>query len=459
MKKIYNTYTKVILIAMALVFTSCEDYVDVDPQNTLNAEDAYNTHDKVLGALNGAYNSTSSSSLLGGDLIFVSELLGADGKITFNGTFDGPRQIINKQILTNNSTVNTLFNAAYTAINNANIVLENLDVVSDAERDRVRGEALFIRAYMHFELVKFFAKPYSDGNAATNNGVVIRTEASSFNGPDLADDCRPRNSVQEVYDLVIADLTEAATLVNDNNGVYADKSTVNTILSRVYLQTGNFAGARDAANTAIQLSGNDLTFNYRLAFAQDNNTVEDVFAIQVSEIDGANGMNLYWAPRSQGGRGDVRLTDGMIGFLNSTNRGYAINNDGTLNMDLTMIDAANYTTKWYNQFGNVTVIRLAELLLTRAEANIEMGTSVGATPQQDLDTVRARVGLASTPVSLNAVFNERISELAFEGFYLHDLKRRQLSIEGYAFDANELVLPIPQNQINACPDTAQNDGY
>jgi hypothetical protein len=459
MKKIYNTYTKVVLLAVALIFVSCEDFVDVDPQNTLNAQDAYNTHDKVLGALNGAYNSTSSSSLLGGNLIFVPELLGADGKFTFNGTFDGPRQIINKQILTNNSTINGVFNAAYTAINNANIVLENLDVVNDTQRDRVRGEALFIRAYMHFELVRLFAKPYSDGNAATNNGVVIRTEARSFNGPDLADDCRPRNTVQEVYDLVITDLTAAADLVATSNGVYADKSTVNAILSRVYLQTGNYAGARDAANTAIQLSGNDLTFSYRLAFAQDNNSVEDVFAIQVSEIDGSNGMNLYWAPRSQGGRGDVRLTNGMIGFLNGTNRGYAINPDGTLNSDLTMVDAAGYTTKWYNQFGNVTTIRLAELLLTRAEANLEMGTSVGATPQADLDAVRSRVGLGSVAASVPAVFNERISELAFEGFYLHDLKRRQLTIEGYAYDANELVLPIPQNQINACPDTVQNDGY
>ena len=80
MRKIYKTYTKVILLAISLIFASCEDFVDVDPQNSLNAEDAYNTHDKVLGALNGAYNSTSSSSLLAGNLIFVPELLGADGK-------------------------------------------------------------------------------------------------------------------------------------------------------------------------------------------------------------------------------------------------------------------------------------------------------------------------------------------------------------------------------------------
>ena len=126
-----------------------------------------------------------------------------------NGTFSGPRQIINKQILTNNSTVSGIYSAAYTAINNANLVLENIDVVNDAQRDRVRGEALFIRAFMHFELVRLFAKPYSDGNAATNLGVVIRTDASSFNGPDLDGDCRARNTVQEVYDQVITDLTEA----------------------------------------------------------------------------------------------------------------------------------------------------------------------------------------------------------------------------------------------------------
>lgn len=452
MKHIYKTYTRIIVSVLVMLVVACEDYVDVDPQNTLNASDALNSHEKVLGALNGVYNSMSSTSLLGGDIIFVSELLGADGKITFGGTFDDPRQIINKQILTNNARVNAIFNAAYYAINNANLVMEALDVVDEPERNRVRGEALFARGLLHFELVKLFAKPYSDGNASANPGVVIRIEASPLNGADIATDCASRSSVAEVYAQILEDLTTAADLVPIANGVYANKATVYTILSRVYLQMGQYANARDTANMAIQESGVSLVPNYRFAFAQDANTSEDIFAIQVSEIDGINGMNTFWAPSSQGGRGDVRITPGFTNFLSSQNRG--LNADPNIAM---IIDP--YTTKWYNQFGNVQVARLTELLLTRAEANLEMGTTVGASPQQDLDMVRARVGLNSIPATIASVFNERISELAFEGCYLHDFKRRQLGIEGLSFDADVLVFPIPQNQINACPDTIQNPGY
>lgn len=440
------------MVIIAYLSFSCEDYVDVEPLNTLSASSALNSNEKVIGALNGVYNTMSSTALLGGDLIFVSELLAADGKITFGGTFNDPRQIINKQILTTNSRVNNIFNVGYSTINSANLVLEAIDVVNEADQDRVKGEALFARALIHFELVKLFAKPYSDGNAATNLGIVLKTVASPFNGSDIASDCNARSTVQQVYDQVLVDLTAASTLVPSSNGIYANKATVNAVLSRVHLQMGNYAGARDAANDAINDSGASIVPVYRFAFAQDANTSEDIFSIQISEIDGTNGMNTFWAPSTQGGRGDVRLTDGFINFLTSQNRGVNAN-------PTTAMVIGNYTTKWYNQFGNIAMVRLPELLLTRAEANLELGTSVGATPQQDLKAVRSRAGLSFITATISNVLAERIAELAFEGHYLHDFKRRQFTIEGFSFDANELVLPIPQNQINACPDTQQNAGY
>ncbi|WP_298425979.1 RagB/SusD family nutrient uptake outer membrane protein [uncultured Kordia sp.] len=447
-----NKYIKYIVIIIAYLSFSCEDYVDVEPLNTLNASNALNSNEKVIGALNGVYNTMSSTRLLGGDLIFVSELLGADGKITFGGTFNDPQQIINKQILTTNSRINNIFNTGYSTINRANLVLEAIDFVNDANSDRVEGEALFARALIHFELVKLFAKPYSDGNASSNLGIVLKTEASPFNGGDISSNCESRSTVQQVYDRVIADLIAASALVPSSNGIYANKATVNAVLARVYLQTGNYEGARDAANEAINNSGASMVPTYRFAFAQDANTSEDIFSIQVSEIDGANGMNTFWAPSIQGGRGDVRVTDGFTSFLTSQNRGVNANPNVAMIID-------GYTTKWYNQFGNVQLMRLPELLLIRAEANLEEGTSVGATPQQDLDAVRNRVGLPSVQATMNNILTERIAELAFEGQYLHDFKRRQFAIEGFSFDADELVFPIPQNQINACPDTQQNAGY
>ncbi len=122
---------------------------------------------------------------------------------------------------------------------------------------------------------------------------------------------------------------------------------------------------------------------------------------------------------------------------------------------------AQRSGKWQLQYRNLPVIRLAELYLTRAEANMRLGTSVGATPLQDINRTRQRAGLpALVTVTLNDIFLERRLELAHEGHRIHDIKRLMGTADGLAYNDDKLVLPIPFREVNASKGViVQNSGY
>src|SRR5690606_3367451 len=172
-------------------------------------------------------------------------------------------------------------------------------------------------------------------------------------------------------------------------------------------------------------------------------TAEDIFDIPVSTVDGVNNMVTFFAPTASGGRGDIEIQTDHLDL-------YEVDDD---RLDFFFADQGTGETrsgKWTNQFANVKVIRLAEMYLTRAECNQRLGTTVGATPAQDInDIIRDRVGLDPLGVvTLADILLERRLELAHEGERLHDAKRLQESIvEGatvYPYDSDELVFPIPQ---------------
>jgi hypothetical protein len=110
-------------------------------------------------------------------------------------------------------------------------------------------------------------------------------------------------------------------------------------------------------------------------------------------------------------------------------------------------------------------MRLAEMHLIRAEANVRTGGSVGDTPLNDINAIRARVGLAALPsVDLAAVLKERKLELAFEGHLFNDLKRTQGTTSSatnatIAWNADALVFPIPDRECKVNDTLTQNAGY
>ncbi|HQV61752.1 MAG TPA: RagB/SusD family nutrient uptake outer membrane protein [Chitinophagaceae bacterium] len=442
-----------IFMAMAVVASSCDKKLDLLPQQSVAEEVALSSDANVKKVLNGAYDAMSSGNLYGGNVLLYSELLAANGEIRWEGTFNQPREVWLKAILTTNSFVRDTWLSAYNTINIANNVLTGINVVNTADQNRVKGEALFIRGAMYFELIRLFAKPYSAGSVSAAPGVpLILTPTRGINQSSYV----ARSTVEQVYTQILADLTEAEGLLPNTNTVYVAKPAASAMLSRVYLQMEKYPEARDAANRSITVAtanGKSLASNYAAVFNNSSNSVEYLFATQVSALDGANNMHLYWSIPAYGGRdGDVSIQASHLALYSA----------GDDRLDLFYSGAGDTRSgKWQQQYKVLPVIRLAEMYLTRAEANFRAGTSVGESPVNDVNRTRNRAGLGSLgTVTLADILLERKLELAHEGHAVHDLKRLKLSADGFAYNADKMVFPIPQREVDAHAGVlVQNAGY
>jgi hypothetical protein len=454
----------ILMLSLLVYSTSCDDKLElVDPNNIVDAV-ALSSDKNVKTTLIGAYDALSGTrpnangvmfafgDLFGGNTFRNSEILAANSEIVFSGTFNDVADIYRKEMITVNQDVANHWIQSYRTINIANNVLSALGVVNASDRDQVEGEALFLRGVCYFELIRFYAQPYSAGNTASNPGVPIML-VEDRNSTELV----ARATVQEVYAQIVSDLTTAeAKLAPGPRSGKATKEAAAAFLSRVYLQMADYANARDAANRVINSGNYSLVEIFANCF-NGGSTSEDLFNIPVSTVDGTNNMQLFYGPTSAGGRGDIEIMPAHLALYEA----------GDDRLGLFYIDAGTGETrtgKWTNQFGNVKVMRLAEMYLTRAEANHRLGTSIGASPLEDVNIIRERAKL--TPlgaVTLDEILKERKLELAHEGERLHDAKRLQESItEGatvFPYNSTKLVFPIPQRDINTNPNLDQNEGY
>ena len=453
-----NKILSILFISATLIISSCSKELNTTPFNNIDQTNALKASSDVEGLLVGAYSDLGKADLYGGGAFVTADLLGDFNEISWAGTYQGMTQIKNKTIPVDNLFVERTWTNSYAVINDVNNVLNSISVVQSAKRNKVEGEAKFIRGSVYFDLVRLFAKAWNDGDPTTNDGVPLKLTPSlelSGNADQL-----PRNKVAEVYNQVIKDLTEAEAKLPVTNGFFATKYSAAAMLARVYLQKGDFINARDAANRVISSGKYKLTqanadgiieeFLYTRAKATDN-TTEDIFAIQVTTTAGVNTFQTFY---SELGRGDISV--------NTAHTDLYQNGDLRLNL----INGDGYVAKFDNVYGNVPIIRLAEMYLIRAETNFRLNSAVGATPASDVNTIRNRAGLNSLLlVNLEAILKERRIELSFEGFALHDIKRLGFTTGhftgggGLPFNSPKLVFPIPKRDIIINPKLTQNIGY
>lgn len=453
MKYVKNIY--ILFAAAVFAASSCSKKLDTVPTESISNEAALATTADVKIAMVGAYDDLGNSYLYGGDIFILGDLMASTTEINWSGTFGAMTQVYNKTISVDNSYVTNVWLAGYTAINDVNNVLSALSVISDEDtRDNMEGQAKFIRGSVLFDLVRVFAKPWNDGSPAANDGVPIVLTPTR----DITDSSKvARASVAAVYAQVISDLTDAENLLEPTNGFYAGSLAASAMLARVYLQQGEYAKAAVEANKVIASNAFRLTGTYAAAFPFPNgtaaavsNTTEDVFALQVTTSSGTNDFQTFYSPL---GRGDIQIEDAHLDLYES----------GDERLDLFYSSGGSvYTGKFDNLYGNVPIIRLAEMYLIRAEANFRQSTSVGADPVTDINTIRDRVGLDAydaADLTLDKILLERKLELAFEGGALHDAKRLKQSVGNIAWNANNLVFPIPQRERRVNTNLSQNDGY
>lgn len=456
MKKNIYIYSLALLTGL-LIVSSCASKLDVAPTQSIDENTALSTSRDVEVTLIGAYDGLQDIDVYGGAFQYTSELLGNSDELGFGGTFQNLLEMYNKEITTQNVTALATWRDSYVAINRCNNVLSALDIVEEDKRERVEGEARFIRGSLYFDLVRMYAKTWGDGDNNANPGVPliltptrVVTEANNI----------PRNSVAEVYAQVLADLTAAKTLLPEANAIYANKYAASAQLSRVYLMQSNFALARDEANEVIQSGKYPLVADFSslyYTFLSNNgaNPAEYIFSMVVTQQDGANDMNTYFGATIEditgtSGRGDIRILPKHRSLYEA--------GDKRGSFFITTLNT--YTQKHLDTFGNVLQFRAAEMYLTRAEANFRLSTSVGATPVADINRIRTRAGLKEvTTVNLESILKERHLELAFEGHMLHDIKRNKKNVGTLPYNSPKLIMPIPQREIDVNKSLVQNEGY
>ena len=447
----------ILFIILASFFSSCENSLEIDPKNSRDAKDILNSEAGITNILSGTYAQAASGIGYGGRILIVSDLLAQTGssssELRFRGTTSSLRNIFTKSILVDNTAVEDIYTNNYGIINSANTVIGNIAVVSNpALQTKMIAEAKFLRSLAYFDLVRLFALPYEAGVPNNQLGVVVRPNAIYDYSADLS---KERSTVEEVYASIINDLNSAYADLPANNSFYADKYAAKALLARVYLQQGNYVGARDAAHDVIQNSGNGLMTKYAQAFNHDTDQIEDIFAIQITKQSGSNQLVNSYASEINGGRGgDIVINSAYINK-------FEVNDERGKFVYINPVNNRRLSSKYTSEFADVPLIRLAEMYLIRAESNFRQGTSLGNTFTNDINLLRTRA-MASTfanPTLAN-ILRERELELGMEGFRIHDIKRIKASIStSLPYNSNKLVFPIPLKEMNTNKRITQNPGY
>jgi len=440
------------LFALAFIVMSCNKVLDVKPTDSVAAEDAIQNKAGVEHAILGSYNAIQATGLYYLNAMIVGDL--AADNLTHTGTMMEYSQIEKKPIPAENSIVEGMWSGAYNGINCVNNILVKLPSVTGltpAEADNYEGEALFIRALLHYYLATYFG------------GVPIQTQPTlDLSHVDIA-----RNTLAEVYDQVISDLVNAkAKLSSVKVKGRANSYAASALLAKVYLskfqQVGDQASAGLAITEASQVinGGYSLATDYASLFNPKNNSSESIFEV-VFDVQNYTRLAQYFFSRNLSGRYEIAPTTALI---KSFEKNDTLRLDAAIAYDT--INKQPYGFKYIDVAGgtdHVYVLRLAEMYLIRAEA-LAYSNGAVASIQADINTVRNRAGLlnttaASIPDLKLAVENECRHEFAFEGHRWPDLVRTKRAATILGIDEKYTLFPIPLSEKQTNNLMVQNPGY
>ena len=493
----YKTRTSLffIMACVSLMITSCvdqDDFVNLSPEDRIDAGAFFSNADELVFAVNGIYS--SQRSVYGNTLHFYLIEARSDNaalnqyeqkeRVETDTFEETPGNLLLVQVWTQN----------YILINNANTIIARApDVPADNSVEeglltRSVGEAKFIRAMAYFTLVNMFGD------------LPLRIEPTTdFENADLA-----RSPSADIYALIVSDLTDAISVLPNsyaggsfNEVGRATKSAAQALLGKVQLQNGNKSAASSALSSVI--GQYNLLANYADIHAPgNNNTAESVYEVNFNPANQTGlGMNNSFIPSSvasslgivaggQAGRlGCFPTQDFMtiyeVGDLRSPSNFALYDNNGSMEPYISKyIDAAAAGS---GSDINLVVLRYADVLLMKAEADGESAASYELINQvrrrafgQDPGTADSAIDIssASPGTFLDKVMLERRRELAFENHRWSDLKRlsssetlsiinAQMAAEYTGIpnvSAYQLIYPIPQGEIDVSNGVVtQNPGY
>jgi len=453
-----NIASKIFLLSAISLFTltSCEELVDIEPIDELPIADLTKDSLNVQYVLNGAYNLNQgifpiwrTAVMLGDDFDVPAIALKEQGDYQFFPEFKfGPF----------NGVSDAVWNNGYNIIGRSNIVIDAVDnklfSASQNTYNRLKGEALFLRATHGFFITQIFSLPYT--SSASTPGMVIRTRLLKA---DEAAIPVQRSSVAESYTQIEADLALAISLLPESNGTGVNKWMAKAFLSRVQFNRNDYANAFTNATDVIAnggftfapVEGDSLTPS--LPFSQST-TLHPKNVGFIYDI-----INIIGSDQS----GDFRGK-----FYNSL----GANANFTINPDLPSVLLGDTATQFYKQlYGrvnnirftrkyrlttrNIPVIRLVEMYYNRAEAGLQAGSLTVNQAIDELNVVRKATGLDSLVIDsptqaivIDQIRSDRRGAMIGEPDRLFELKRLNATVRGVPTTDRKSLPKLPVAEIN-----------
>ncbi len=448
------------LVALLIVFSfACKkDALELDPLSQVDGQDFYTNDAELDQATVAIYDGLQAVPLRE----FALTEMRSDNARSSSGEGDWG-QFESYTVVATNQAVRNYWSANYNVIFRTNRVLENLGVVrSNKLRIQLEGEAKFSRALAHFNLVRAY------GDVPIVDREIGITESDYFD----------RDPVADVYTFIIKDLEEALLLLPTKSSIKAGRATLaaaQALLAKVYLTTKNYSRAQTLLELIIANPNYSLEANYRDVFFNEGND-ELLFYIPFKNDDLYESQDFSFEMTAGGVRSGLNyLTDNFIANMSSADT----IRKPILQNQLMPQETAKFLTTSLNArlCGNDwIVLRLADVYLMHVEAVMAgFPSTQNLSAINSFNKVRERAGLSQVPVdgngeiSLDLLLNERRYELAFENHRFYDLVRTEkartvltnfANSEGYIFNSTDLLLPIPQAEVNVSKGLLkQNPGY
>jgi starch-binding outer membrane protein, SusD/RagB family len=483
----------ILAASLSLGLSSCKKFTDLTPISDATSSTAYSTASEAEAALTGVYDSYQQEyyiwdNVLFSDVISDNHFAGGDNPEIF--------AIDKLEITPTNSRLFNNWSQIYGAIAKANVVLQKVPLVTDKaldqnnRRQQILGEALFLRAYHYYQLVNLWG------------GVPLVLEPVPSTSP--TDTHKPRATAEEVFNQIIKDLTEAVAKLPDSYGAAdidkarATKGAANALLAKAYAQKPqkDYNKVLEHANAVINSpAGYQLLDNFEDLFdGAHYNNAESIMEVQFIGGPEANwGPQLLLPPSISGDtwRKFVTPSKDLVAAFDS--EGDEVRKDASILFEnapwsdeywsLAVGGSVPFAYKWKSANGWAStnrqyMLRLADIILLEAEALNELGRTAEA--RTEVNKIRVRADLdpttAATQQELRAVIlKERRLELAQEAQRWADLKRAGLAVQvmnalneidlrtgqktNYDAKATDLLMPIPQLEMNRNPALVQNPGY
>ncbi|MBS1666359.1 MAG: RagB/SusD family nutrient uptake outer membrane protein [Bacteroidetes bacterium] len=459
-KYINTVFFTLLMLAQGVLLNSCKKFVEVEnPADQLNSDAVFRDSSTATSAITGIYSEMlTNRNLFSNSAVTLYTGMSADE--LYNYTPGLKDEFTHNQITQANhgNLDNSFWKPAYKNIYAANLAIEKLSQsqsLSGSLKNQLTGEAKLIRAFCYFQLLNLFGDvPLITASKYTENVSATRAPIAS------------------VYNQIINDLLDAKSLLpvdyTTTERVRPNKWAAAALLSRCYLYTGDWQNAEAEANAIISSGLYSLEPDLNNVFL--NSSTEAIWQLMPVRPGFNTYEGLEILPVSASSTPTYLVTSSLRNaFETGDNRKTVWINSRVFNND-TLYYAFKYKIPYNTVLTEYyMVFRLAEQYLIRAEAALNQNKIPAA--QVDINTIRARAGLANTlasdaPSLKIAIEQERHTELFCEwGHRWYDLKRTGragavlAALKGANWQSTDTLWPVPQPEINLNPSLTQNPGY